>query len=674
MEKSKDVNRMSEQRDSSATAEGLVKQKIITKTDLAEARRREELSGTPWYRQLVQMKKLNFNTVNDVLQYEFHSRSERKTHSRLGKTLVEGEVLSEEGLNSALALQKRSGKLLGTVLLELGLISREDIGRALAKQYGLDVVEIAKERSERAALDLVPESVAKQKAFIPVSLEGDRLTVLISGPQMPMRLKDIGVLLGVRIHPKMTAVDDLEAEVGERYGGKRSGRASKLEEGVEPVRTAEKGGKGAIPAKKRSKKRLNASGVKAAKGVKSEEVEDMEAEYEDEPQRFEEIAREARGVPVVKLVSTIIEGAINSGATDIHLDPQDPEMRVRYRIDGVLHDVMSIPKDIENATVSRLKILADLDITETRHPQDGHISLQVADAEFDLRVSTLPTFLGERIVLRLLDQSSVLAGIKDLGLEAEDEKTLRRIVEQPYGMILVTGPTGSGKTTSLYSCLNEMDVMTESIVTLEDPIEYQLSGINQVQIEADIDLTFANVLRASLRQDIDVLLVGEIRDPETARIAIRAAMTGHLVFSTLHTNDAPEAITTLRNMDIPSYLISSALTAIVAQRLVRLICPDCKTTYAPSKTLLKSIKLPETTKRLSRGKGCDNCYNTGYRGRTGIFEVLEITDSIRKMIAADDSAEKLAKATKLKTMADRCRLKVKRGEITAEEFLRVIRT
>jgi type IV pilus assembly protein PilB len=240
---------------------------------------------------------------------------------------------------------------------------------------------------------------------------------------------------------------------------------------------------------------------------------------------------------------------------------------------------MSIATDIEAAVISRLKILADIDITETRHPQDGHISMDFDDAEFDIRVASLPTYLGERIVLRLLDQSSVLAGINDLGLEPDDEKMLARVIEQPYGMILVTGPTGSGKTTTLYSCLNEKDVMTDSIVTLEDPVEYQLSGINQVQIDTEIDLTFASVLRASLRQDIDVLLVGEIRDPETARIAVRAAMTGHLVFSTLHTNDAPEAIATLANMGIPDYLLSNALTAIVGQRLVRTICSDCKKGY-----------------------------------------------------------------------------------------------
>ena len=275
--------------------------------------------------------------------------------------------------------------------------------------------------------------------------------------------------------------------------------------------------------------------------------------------------------------------------------------------------------------------------------------------------------------VRLLDQSAVLAGGKDLGLEPEDQKKVTRLIESPYGMILVTGPTGSGKTTTLYSCLNQKNVMTDSIVTLEDPVEYQLSGINQVQIENDIDLTFAHVLRASLRQDIDVLLVGEIRGPATARIAIRAAMTGHLVFSTLHTNDAPEAIATLRNMGVPSYLIASALTAVVAQRLIRQICPDCKASFVPKKAMLKSVGLTESTKRLYRGKGCDACYHTGTRGRTGIFEILEVTPSIRKMIAAEDPIDKITKASKMKFMSERRRQKMKQGQIHPEELLRVIR-
>lgn len=637
--------------------EKLVKDQVISRADLEEARKREQKSGTPWYRQLVQMKKVNFDSVNDVLRYEFHSKQSRKSHANLGELLVKVEAITMDQLKKVLVTQKRNGKLLGTILTEEGYVSSEQIAKALGKQYGLAYVELSKTPSDRAALDLVPESMAIQKEFIPLQVDGDKLMVLVSGPQAEGRLKDIGVLLGLRIHPVMTAIDDMKAEVEARYVGKKTAPKSKSKKVKEIV-------------KAKAKETIAAT----SKPKPVQETNVMEESNMRDSSRFDEIALEAQGGSVVKLVSTIIKGAVNSGATDVHLDPQEPEMRVRYRIDGTLHDVMSIPPDIENAVVSRLKILADVDITETRRPQDGHISMEFEDSEYDIRVATLPTFLGERIVLRLLDQSSVLAGIGDLGLEEEDEEKLARLIEQPYGMILVTGPTGSGKTTTLYSCLNEKDVFTDSIVTLEDPVEYQLSGINQVQIDNDIELSFANVLRASLRQDIDVLLVGEIRDSETARIAVRAAMTGHLVFSTLHTNDAPEAISTLGNMDIPPYLISNALTAIVAQRLVRTICPDCKKGYKPTKALLKSIRLPETTKTLYQGEGCDTCYHTGYKGRKGIFEILEITESIRELISEGATLTKITKAAKLKTMADRCRQKVKSGEVSAEEFLRVIRT
>ncbi len=652
-------------------AEALVRQQLISAEDLAEARKRESEGGAPWYRQLVQMRKLSFGTVNDALHYEFHSNSSRQSHAQVGQALVEAGALTHERLEEALALQKRSGKLLGDLLVQGGFVTREDLAKILAAQYGLDFAALDSIHSDREALDLVPENIARQKGFIPVHLEGDRLDVLISGPQSPDRLKAVGILLALRIHPKMTAVDDLDAEILRRYEGRPKHAHSPV-----PVPAPKPATRAAAhpstPASATAPPAASES--TATKPQTQKDQPKMSPQDKNETKRFEDIARDAQGVPVVKLVTTIIEGAVNSGATDVHLDPQEPEMRVRYRIDGVLHDVMSIPSEIENAVISRLKIMADIDITETRHPQDGHISITIGEAEFDIRIATLPTYLGERVVLRLLDQSSVLSGVRDLGLERDDEVRLQRIIEQPYGMILVTGPTGSGKTTTLYSCLNEMDVMTQSIVTLEDPVEYQLSGINQVQIDPDIELTFATVLRASLRQDIDVLLVGEIRDPETARIAIRAAMTGHLVFSTLHTNDAPEAISTLRNMDVPSYLVASALTAVVGQRLVRCICPKCKTHYAPSKTLLSSIRLPESTKKLYKGAGCSNCYHTGYRGRTGIFEILEITEALRKMIVADDPVEKIVKAAKLTTMADRCRQKVKAGEITAEEFLNVIRT
>lgn len=654
--------------------EELVKQEVITREELAKARQIENESGTPWYRQLLQTKRMSFGALEDLLRHEFHPKAAREEHSRLGSSLVQMKVITQAQLNQALAEQERNGRLLGNILLEGGYVTREAITRALAKQHGLEYAEITASPSNAEALQAIPESMARKNSMIPIRLEGDRLSVLIPSPREAEGLKALSVLLGKRIHPILTTVTDIRAEITERYRKARLGIVEKpvekkpamtlatLQE-THPIKPA--------PVEKTSGKKEKKE--KKAEGNTPMTTETQLNQTGSNGIRFEEIAREASGVPVIKLVSTVIEGAINSGATDIHMDPQDPEMRVRYRIDGVLHDVMSIPIEIQNAVISRIKIMSDMDITETRHPQDGHISLEVNESEYDIRVATLPTFLGERVVLRLLDQSSVLQGVKDIGLEPDDEKHLETIIQQPYGMILVTGPTGSGKTTTLYAALNQKNVMTDSIVTLEDPVEYQLSGINQVQIDSDIDLTFANTLRAALRQDIDVLLVGEIRDAETARIAIRAAMTGHLVLSTLHTNDAPEAISTLKNMGVPSYLIGSALTAVIGQRLVRKICENCKTSFTPNKSLLKEIGLPESTKKLYRGEGCDVCYRTGCKGRTGIFEIMEITPEIRKAIADDQPIEKVIQLSKMKTMADRCRQKVKQGIIPPEEFLRTIR-
>lgn len=658
-----------ESQPSALNGEELVKQEVITREELANAHAYEAATGTPWYRQLLQTKKMSFGALEDILFREFHPRSLRDEHARLGQTLVSIKAITQNQLTQALAEQSRSGRLLGNILLDLRLITREMMTKALARQHGIECAELKSMPSTPEALDCVPRNVARDNLMLPVRVEGDKLTVLIPDPQVLDRVQKVGILLGKRIHPILTTVEDMRAEIALRYEGMKSRpvEAPRTKPAVQQSVNAAQPGPPKAPTKVESRPQ--------PKVTKMEETKQRtpESQGKIDLKRFEEIAREASGVPVMKLVTTIIEGAVNSGATDIHLDPQDPEMRVRYRIDGILHDIMSIPAEVQNAVISRIKIMSDMDITETRHSQDGHISTEVANQEFDIRVATLPTFLGERVVLRLLDQSSVLSGIKDLGLESEDEKRVRNIIGQPYGMVLVTGPTGSGKTTTLYAALNQKNVITDSIVTLEDPVEYQLSGINQVQIESDIDVTFANTLRAALRQDIDVLLVGEIRDVDTARIAIRAAMTGHLVFSTLHTNDAPEAISTLRNMGIPSYLIASALTAIIGQRLVRMICPHCRTGFKPPKTLLKAVGLPETTYTLFRGAGCEVCYHTGCKGRTGIFEILEVTPSIRRMIAMDESIEKITQAAKLKTLSDRCRLKLKEGVVAPEEFFRTIR-
>ena len=647
--------------------EDLVKQDLISREDLDRARAEEEKSGTPWYKQLLHMHKIPFSAVEDVLRYEFHPKSTRAEHASLGDQLVEAGFLKQQQLEEALAEQKRNGRLLGNILLERGFVSREAIARILASQHGLEFSRLEETPSDPEALEAMPEGMALKNEMLPFFIEGDKLSVLITSPQKQAALKNAGVLLGKRMHAVLTAAEDLHEEIERRYDELAAGEIASKETDITEVETQVK------PVDTPPVTNPDPTATQTETEDVPEKNNEMVLDERDVA-RFDEIAREASGASVVKMVRTILEGAVNSNATDIHLDPQEPETRVRYRIDGILHDVMSIPAKIENAVISRVKIIADLDITETRHPQDGHISMEIGDREFDVRVATMPTFLGERVVLRLLDQTAVLSGIKDLGLETEDQKRLSRLIDEPYGMILVTGPTGSGKTTTLYSALNQKNVMTDSIVTLEDPVEYQLSGINQVQIDADIGRSFANTLRAALRQDIDVLLVGEIRDMETARIAIRAAMTGHLVFSTLHTNDAPEAISTLRNMDVPSYLIASALTAVLAQRLVRTICTNCKTSFAPTQTLLKSIGLTSATKKLYRGKGCDMCYGTGNRGRTGIFEIVEVTPAIRKLIANDAPTGEVQKAAKLKTMAMRCRQKVKRGEVTPEEFLRVIRT
>jgi len=638
----------------------LVRQDIITREELDALRAREVSSGTPWYKQLIQQRKITFQTLENVLRYEFHSKASRAAHQTLGETLLSMGKITEEQLVQALADQKRNGRLLGNIILENGFCTRESIALALSHQYGMEYAALDETPSDAHALQAVPESLALKNQMLPVSLENDKLTVLITSPQHRERLKDVAVLLGKRIHALLTASEDMEQEIRLRYK-----ELSEIEDaGNGAGKTSGK------PRKAPASKRSAAGAAPTTTPLKPTPVP---ASIQESKSRFEDISKAAAGASVVKMVTTIIEGAVNAGATDIHIDPQEPESRVRYRIDGVLHDVMSIPEQQHHAIVSRIKIISDLDITETRHPQDGHISMTLGERDFDVRVATLPTYLGERVVLRLLDQAAVLSGIKDLGLTSSDEGKVRRIISQPYGMILVTGPTGSGKTTTLYAALNQKNVMTESIVTLEDPVEYQLSGINQVQIETDIDMTFANTLRAAMRQDIDVLLVGEIRDPETAQIAIRAAMTGHLVFSTLHTNDAPEAISTLRNMGVPAFLIASALTAVIGQRLVRKICPACKKQFKPGAPLLKSIGLPATVKKLYRGQGCQACHFTGNSGRTGIFEVFEVTPDIRERIAAEEPIEAIVKAAKFSSMAVHCRAKVKEGIVNPEEYLRVIR-
>jgi type IV pilus assembly protein PilB len=670
---------MSENSRTDNVGDDLVKRDYITREELDAARDFERSTGIPWYRQLLQAGKIGFSALEDSLRYEFHPKSLRLEHQNLGETLVKMDVITREQLNEALEEQDKSGRLLGVILLEKGAIDSETMMRALARQHGLEFARLEDAPSHPKALEAVPESVALRNRMLPASLDGDRLTVLVAEPQSREALKDAGVLLGLRVYPLLTYAENFKADIRARYENHENVSSKPATPSNEPKPNhAAAAQTEAADSSAQTSATQEADEADRKKDMSEEQSTNRDASRETrlaaDRARFNDIAEQASGVPVIKLVQTIIEGAANSAATDIHLDPQEPEMRVRYRIDGLLHDVMSISEEIESAVISRVKLLADLDITETRHPQDGHFRVAIAEREFDIRVATMPTIRGERVVLRLLDQTSVLAGLRDLGLQGADRERLERLIEQPYGMILVTGPTGSGKTTTLYAALNQKNVLEESIVTLEDPVEYQISGINQVQIESDIERTFAETLRASLRQDIDVLLVGEIRDQETAHIAVRAAMTGHLVFSTLHTNDALEAIATLENMEVPSYLIASALTAVVAQRLVLTICPHCKEAFKPDEPLLEALGVEGDVDELYRGAGCSECYQTGKRGRTGVFEVLEATKDVRRLIAAKAGLDEIAEAGNLKSLTDDCREKVLEGLVSPEEYIRISRS
>lgn len=383
------------------------------------------------------------------------------------------------------------------------------------------------------------------------------------------------------------------------------------------------------------------------------------------------------GTTAVELVDAIFDGAARARVTDIHLEPNTPQMRVRYRIDGVLFDVMTVPAELEMPVISRIKVLADMDITERRLPQDGHISIQVAGQEYNLRVATIPSRRGEKLVLRLLSARNVLTGLKQLGLEPEGEQRLRSLIAKPQGMILVTGPIGSGKTTTLYAALNEVDILANNIVTIEDPVEYQLPGITQVEVDTKSGLTFASGLRAMLRQDADILMVGEVRDHETAAVAVRAALTGQQLFSTLHTVDTPSTITTLDNLGIQPYLIASALNGVVAQRLVRCVCPGCKRWYTPSTAVLQQVGLPHERRdyRFAYGVGCETCHYTGYMGRTGIFEILRVSETIKHMIieCADERAIQTAAIQEgMSTLAQSGIRKILQGVTTLQEVMREV--
>ncbi len=569
---------------------------------------------------------------------------------KLGNLLSDVGIITEEQLHEALAEQKEHGGKLGQILMALGFITEDVLLTFLGKQCGVSYVNLSEYgKIEPSVIKSVPESVVRHQMLIPIDMDDETLTIAMSDPLNVFATDDLRLMTGRDIKVVIASEAEIKNAIEKYYGTKGS-----MEDIVKDM-DVETG---------------------------TDDVEMVENQEEGD----DIVTLEAQGeeAPVIKIVNLLLSGAVNAGASDIHIEPYAKKLRVRYRIDGVLHEVNAPPKKLQNAIVSRLKIMADLDIAERRLPQDGRIKIKISGKEIDLRVSLCPTAHGEKVVLRILDASSLCLDLSMLGFEEESLNIFQKNIEIPYGIVLVTGPTGSGKSTTLYSALSTLNYPDRNIVTIEDPIEYQLEGINQVQSKPDIGLTFAAGLRSFLRQDPDIVMVGEIRDTETAEVAINAALTGHLVFSTLHTNDAPGAMTRLNNMGIEPFLTTSTVIMVVGQRLVRIVCPDCKEEYKVEKDYLADLgateeqleKYSDEEGKISlwRGTGCDTCSNTGYKGRKGLFEVMDINEEIKELVLDRESTHIVKKAARengMNTLRESGMDKLLNGVTSVEEIMRV---
>jgi type IV pilus assembly protein PilB len=569
---------------------------------------------------------------------------EFKNKKRLGDFLFDSGLITRDQLQRALNEQKRLGRKLGETLTTLRIISDEALAQALSTQLGYPFMDLSTTALEPDIVMAIPETLARKQCAIPVSLENKTLTVAMVDPLDYECLRDLGFASGFRIQPAIATRKEI-LEAIERYYN--------LDSSVESI-------------------------VQETAQQYDESVLQIIPEIGSTSGDAQSLEERSRLAPVIRLANLIMTKAIRQRASDIHIEPTSRDFRVRYRIDGLLKEDLRLPKWIHGALISRMKILGRLDIAERRLPQDGSVRVKSDNREIDLRLSTLPTQYGEKMVVRVLDQGKLVVSLDTLGVSPQNLSRIRSLMRRKQGIILVTGPTGSGKTTTLYSMIHAVRDEVTNIVTVEDPIEYNLDGVNQVQINADIGLTFAHCLRSILRQDPNVILIGEIRDLETAEIACRAAMTGHLVLSTVHTNDAPSTITRLVDLGIPRYLVGSLVMGVIAQRLVRCVCPRCKTTMPPPVESLVSLKIPlDSVKSVSfyYGKGCSYCHYIGYQGRTGLYEILEMTPRLRELVAAGGAEQDIrstALASKMTSLGEDGLNKVKEGITTIEELLRVI--
>jgi type IV pilus assembly protein PilB len=565
---------------------------------------------------------------------------------RLGDLLVKEKIITPEQLEQANKVQKEQSCRLGSALVKLGFLTDEDVTNFLSRQYGVPAINLSYFEIDPAVVKLIPFETAKRYQILPLSRVGASLTIAMVDPTNVFAMDDIKFMTGFNIEPVVASESSILAGIEKAYG------STNKEEDLEAVM--------------QSMTEMNES--------------DVELQSEEQQLELAELEKAADEAPVVKLVNVVLSDAVKRGASDIHIEPYEKEFRVRFRIDGVLQSIMSPPLKLKDAITSRVKIMAKLDISEKRLPQDGRIMLKMniggRKKQLDFRVSTLPTLWGEKIVLRLLDKENLRLDMTKLGFEAESLVKFEKAILKPYGMVLVTGPTGSGKTNTLYSSISRLNQPDTNIMTAEDPVEFQLQGVNQVQMKEQIGLNFAAALRSFLRQDPNIILVGEIRDFETAEIAIKAALTGHLVLSTLHTNGAPETITRLMNMGIEPFLVATSVHLICAQRLVRRVCKDCIEPFdVPPQTLLDAGFTPEESKtiKIQKGKGCGVCNNTGYKGRCGLYEVMEVDDEIRELVLVGASAVELKKKAIERGMITLRRsglIKVAAGMTTLEEVAR----
>src|SRR5437867_618519 len=565
---------------------------------------------------------------------------------RLGEILVKESLITQDQLQKALEFQRANGGKLGSCLTRMGFITDDDITGVLSRQYGVPSINLKYYEIDPNVIKLIPQDTASRYQVIPLSRVGSVLTIAMTDPTNVFAMDDIKFMTGFNVEPVVASESAIGDAITRFYGS-----TSTNQEEISNL----------------------------MKDLVDEENE-LELAAEESEMDLAALEKAAEEAPIIKLVNLILTDAVKRGASDIHVEPYELEMRVRFRVDGILQTVMNPPLRLKDAITSRMKIMAKLDIAEKRLPQDGRIMIKYrADGkrkELDFRVSTVPTLYGEKIVLRLLDKENLRLDMTKLGFEPESLKKFERNILRPYGMVLVTGPTGSGKTNTLYSSVSRLNTVETNIMTAEDPVEFQLAGVNQVQMKEQIGLNFAAALRAFLRQDPNIILVGEIRDFETAEIAIKAALTGHLVLSTLHTNGAPETITRLMNMGIEPFLVATSVHLICAQRLVRRICRECaETVEVPYQTLLEEGYGPEEAKtvKIQKGRGCGTCSNTGYKGRTGLYEVMEVDDEIRELVLVGASAVELKKKAIERGMITLRRsglTKVAAGQTTLEEVAR----